>query len=100
MELEKQLRGLQADLEEERRDVNLKTETITDLQGETWLCITPLQWCVLKCSEERNNYIFILQMKQFSWTIKHTAHYFRETLMCNGQYWIYDFSALGILAKW
>lgn len=42
MELEKKLRGLQAELEGERRDLNLKTETITDLQGETWLCVTTL----------------------------------------------------------
>lgn len=34
LELEKQLTGLQAELEEERRDRNLGTETITDLQGE------------------------------------------------------------------
>lgn len=36
-ELEKQLRGLQAELEEERRGRSIGTETITDLQGETWL---------------------------------------------------------------
>uniref|UniRef100_A0A8C5G851 non-specific serine/threonine protein kinase n=1 Tax=Gouania willdenowi TaxID=441366 RepID=A0A8C5G851_GOUWI len=36
VELEKQLRGLQAELEQERRDHNQGTETITDLQGETW----------------------------------------------------------------
>lgn len=34
MELEKQLTALQAELDEERRDGNLKTETIADLQGE------------------------------------------------------------------
>ena len=39
MDLEKQLVGLQVELEEERRDRNLKTETITDLQGETWLTL-------------------------------------------------------------
>lgn len=39
MELEKQLRGLQAELEEERRDRNLGTETIADLQGETFLSV-------------------------------------------------------------
>uniref|UniRef100_A0A8C3AP71 non-specific serine/threonine protein kinase n=1 Tax=Cyclopterus lumpus TaxID=8103 RepID=A0A8C3AP71_CYCLU len=33
MELEKQLMGLQAELEEERRDRDVRTETITDLQG-------------------------------------------------------------------
>lgn len=36
MELEKQLMVLQDELEEERRDRNLRTETITDLQGEAW----------------------------------------------------------------
>lgn len=36
MELEKQLMGLQGELEEERRVRNLGTETITDLQGESW----------------------------------------------------------------
>lgn len=40
MELEKQLMALQAELEEERRDRSLGTETITDLQGETWLSVT------------------------------------------------------------
>lgn len=40
MELEKQLMALQAELEEERRDCSLGTETITDLQGETWLSVT------------------------------------------------------------
>lgn len=34
MELEKQLMVLQDELEEERRDRNLRTEAITDLQGE------------------------------------------------------------------
>lgn len=34
MELEKQLMALQAELDEERRDRNLRTETIADLQGE------------------------------------------------------------------
>lgn len=34
MELEKQLMALQAELDEERRDGNLRTETIADLQGE------------------------------------------------------------------
>lgn len=34
MELEKQLTALQAELDEERRDGNLRTETIADLQGE------------------------------------------------------------------
>lgn len=34
MELEKQLMALQAQLDEERRDRNLRTETIADLQGE------------------------------------------------------------------
>lgn len=34
MELEKQLMVLQHELDEERRDRNLRTETITDLQGE------------------------------------------------------------------
>lgn len=34
MELEKQLTALQAELEVERRDRNLGTETIADLQGE------------------------------------------------------------------
>lgn len=36
MELEKQLMGLQAELEEEKGAHSLGTETITDLQGETW----------------------------------------------------------------
>lgn len=40
MELEKQLIGLQAELEKERRDLNVRTETITDLQGETRSSIT------------------------------------------------------------
>lgn len=39
MELEKQLMGLQAELETERRDRNIRTETISDLQGETLLFI-------------------------------------------------------------
>lgn len=47
MELEKQLRGLQAKLEEERRGRNMGTETINDLQGETWLSITLWQQEVL-----------------------------------------------------
>ncbi|XP_028997048.1 rho-associated protein kinase 1-like isoform X2 [Betta splendens] len=34
MELEKQLTGLRAELEEERRDRGLRTETISDLQGQ------------------------------------------------------------------
>lgn len=34
MELEKQLMALQAELDEEKRDGNLRTETIADLQGE------------------------------------------------------------------
>lgn len=34
MELEKQLTALQDELDEERRDGNLRTETIADLQGE------------------------------------------------------------------
>lgn len=33
-ELEKQLAALRAELDEERRDRNLRTETIADLQGE------------------------------------------------------------------
>lgn len=41
MELEKQLMGLRAELEEEKRGRNLGTETITDLQGEAWLSVTP-----------------------------------------------------------
>lgn len=40
MELEKQLMGLQAELAEESRDHNLRTETIADLQGEAWLSNT------------------------------------------------------------
>lgn len=40
MELEKQLMVLQHELDEERRDRNLKTETITDLQGEPWTAVT------------------------------------------------------------
>ncbi|XP_053192423.1 rho-associated protein kinase 2-like isoform X2 [Scomber japonicus] len=39
MELEKQLMGLQAELETERRDRNIRTETISDLQG----CISGLE---------------------------------------------------------
>lgn len=42
MELEKKLRGLQTELEGERRDLNLRAETIADLQGEIWLCVTLL----------------------------------------------------------
>lgn len=42
MELEKQLMGLQAELETERRDRNLGTETISDLQGKTLLFIRQL----------------------------------------------------------
>lgn len=42
MELEKQLMGLQAEVDQERRDCNLKTETISDLQGESWWSITTL----------------------------------------------------------
>lgn len=34
MELEKQLMGLQAELEEERRGRDLRAETAIDLQGE------------------------------------------------------------------
>lgn len=34
MDLEKQLMVLQVELEEESRDRNLRTETISDLQGE------------------------------------------------------------------
>lgn len=34
MELEKQLMALQAELDEEKRERNLRTETIADLQGE------------------------------------------------------------------
>lgn len=52
MELEKQLRGLQAELEEERRGRNMGTETINDLQGETWLSITLWQQEVLnRCKQ-------------------------------------------------
>lgn len=58
MELEKQLRGLQAELEEERRGRNMGTETINDLQGETWLSITPWQQEVL--TDLKQGYEFCL----------------------------------------
>ena len=59
MELEKQLMGLQAELEKEKRDRSLRTETITDLQGETRLITAGVEKnskVVFKATfEERNN---------------------------------------------
>ncbi|XP_076021402.1 rho-associated protein kinase 2-like isoform X2 [Genypterus blacodes] len=51
MELEKQLMGMQAELESEKRDGNLRTETIADLQG----CISGLEEQVKEVKSSLSN---------------------------------------------
>lgn len=52
MELEKQLMALQAELDEERRDRNLRMETVADLQGE--LQINKTKMLYEKSTSHRN----------------------------------------------